>query len=134
MERVIKCSILTPEKLIYEGEVGFAVIQAHNGEIGFLYGHSPLISKLGVGEVRLNNPKGIDYLMIEGGVVEVKNNNLIVLAERAFNQSDLSADEIKDRMKAIDAGIDQLPPFDEEKVELRLEKEKLKICLKVALR
>ena len=134
MERVIKCSILTPEKLIYEGEVGFAVIQAHNGEIGFLYGHSPLISKLGVGEIRLNNPKGIDYLMVEGGVVEVKNNNLIVLAERAFNQSDFSADEIKDKIKAIDEEINQLPPFDEEKVELRLEKEKLKIRLKVALR
>ena len=135
MERVIKCSILTPEKLIYEGEVGFAVIQAHNGEMGFLYGHSPLISKLGIGEVRLNNPnKGVDYLMVEGGVVEIKNNNLIVLAERAFNQSDFSADELKDKIKAIDEEITQLPPFDEEKAELRLEKEKLKIRLKVALR
>ncbi|MCL1833074.1 MAG: ATP synthase F1 subunit epsilon [Leptospirales bacterium] len=135
MERVIKCSILTPERLIYEGEVGFAVVQAHNGELGFLYGHSPLISKLGVGEVRLNNPnKGIDYLMVEGGVVEIKNNNLIVLAERAFAQSDFSADELKERMKSIDDEINQLPPFDEEKAVLRLEKEKLKIRLKVALR
>jgi len=134
MERVIRCSILTPEKLIYEGEVGFAVVQGYNGEIGFLDGHSPLISKLGIGEVRLNNPKGIEYLMVEGGVVEIKNNNLIVLAEKAFSQSDLSADEIKERMKAIDEEITQLPPYDEEKVELRLEKEKLKIRLKVALR
>ena len=135
MERVINCSILTPEKLIYEGEVGFAVIQAHNGEMGFLYGHSPLISKLGIGEVRLNNPnKGVDYLMVEGGVVEIKNNKLIVLAERAYKQSDLSADEIKEKMKVIDEEIHQLPPYDEEKVELRLEKELLKIRLKVALR
>ena len=134
MERVIKCNILTPEKLIYEGEVGFAVIQAHNGEIGFLYGHSPLISKLGYGEVRLNNPKGVDYLMVEGGVVEIKNNNLIVLAEKAYKQSDLSPDEIREKMKAIDAEITQLPPFDEQKVELRLEKDVLKIRLKVALR
>jgi F-type H+-transporting ATPase subunit epsilon len=135
MERVIKCSILTPERLIYEGEVGFAVVQAHNGELGFLYGHSPLISKLGVGEVRLNNPnKGVDYLMVEGGVVEIKNNNLIVLAERAFAQSDFSADELKERMKSIDDEINQLPPFDEEKAVLRLENKKLKIRLKVALR
>jgi F-type H+-transporting ATPase subunit epsilon len=134
MERVIKCSILTPEKLIYEGEVGFAVVQAHNGELGFLYGHSPLISKLGVGEIRLNNPKGVDYLMIEGGVVEMKNNNLLVLAERAYKQSDFSADGIKEKIKAIDEEINKLPPFDEGKVELRLEKEVLKIRLKVALR
>jgi len=134
MERVIKCSILTPEKLIYEGEVGFAVVQANNGEIGFLYGHSPLISKLGFGEIRLNSPKGIDYLMVEGGVVEVKNNNLIVLAEKAFKQSDFSGHEIKEKMKSIDEEINQLPPFDEGKAELRLEKEILKIRLKVALR
>ncbi|MCL1864698.1 MAG: ATP synthase F1 subunit epsilon [Spirochaetes bacterium] len=134
MERVIKCSILTPEKLIYEGEVGFAVVQAHNGEMGFLYGHSPLISKLGIGEIRLNSPKGIDYLMVEGGVVEIKNNNLIVLAEKAFKQSDFNTDEIKEKMKSIDNEINNLPPFDEEKFVLRLEKEKLKIRLKVALR
>jgi len=134
MERVIKCSILTPERLIYEGEVGFAVIQAHNGEIGFLYGHSPLISKLGTGEIRLNNPKGVDYLMVEGGVVEIKNNNLIVLAEKALPKSDFTADEIKDKIKAIDDEIKQLPPFDEGKVDLRLEKDKLKIQLKIALR
>jgi F-type H+-transporting ATPase subunit epsilon len=134
MERVIKCSILTPERLIYEGEVGFAVVQAHNGELGFLYGHSPLISKLGVGEVRLNNPKGIDYLMVEGGVVEIKNNNLIVLAEKAYKQSDFNSDEIKDRIKAIGEEINQLPTFAEEKVELRSEKDLLKIRLKVALR
>jgi len=134
MERVIKCSILTPEKLIYEGEVGFAVVQAHNGEMGFLYGHSPLISKLGIGEIRLNNPKGVDYLMVEGGVVEIKNNNLIVLAEKAYKQSDFSADEIKEKIKAIDEEIKQLPPFDEGKVDLRLEKDKFKTKLKIALR
>jgi len=134
MERVIKCSILTPEKLIYEGEVGFAVIQAHNGEIGFLYGHSPLISKLGIGEIRLNNPKGVDYVMVEGGVVELKSNNLIVLAEKALKKSDFTADEVKDKIKAIDDEINQLPRFDEAKVELREEKEKLKIQLKIALR
>jgi F-type H+-transporting ATPase subunit epsilon len=134
MERVIKCSILTPEKLIYEGEVGFAVVQAHNGEIGFLYGHSPLISKLGIGEIRLNNPKGVDYLMVEGGVVEIKNNNLIVLAEKAYKQSDFSADEIKEKIKAIDEEIKQLPPYDEGKVDLRIEKDKFKTQLKIALR
>ena len=135
MERVIKCSILTPEKLIYEGDVGLAVIQAHNGEIGFLYGHSPLISKLGIGEIRLHNPNNnVDRLMVEGGVVEIKNNNLIVLAEKIFNKSDLNSDEIKEKIKAIDEEINQLPPFDEGKAELRMEKDKLKIRLKVALR
>lgn len=134
MERVINCSILTPEKLIYEGPVGFAVVQAHDGEMGFLFGHSPLISKLGIGEVRLNNPKSVDYLVIEGGVVEVKDNKLIVLAEKAFKKSDLNVQELEKKMKELDAQIDQMDKFSQDKFELKLEKDRLKVRLKVAKR
>ena len=134
MERVINCTILTPERLVYEGEVGFAVVQAHNGEMGFLYGHSPLISRLGIGEVRLNNPKSVDYLVIEGGVVEIKDNKLIVLAEKAFKKEDLSAADLENKMKELDNKMSAMPQFSEDKFELKLEKDKLKVRLKVARR
>jgi F-type H+-transporting ATPase subunit epsilon len=134
MERVINCSILTPERLIYEGEVGFAVVQAHDGEMGFLYGHSPLISKLGIGEIRLNNPKSVDYLVVEGGVVEIKNNKLIILAEKAFKKSDLSAAELDSKMKDLDSQMNEMPIYSEDKFILKLEKDRLKVRLKVARR
>ncbi len=134
MERVINCSILTPERLIYEGEVGFAVVQAHDGEMGFLYGHSPLISKLGIGEIRLNNPKSVDYLVIEGGVVEIKNNKLIVLAEKAFKKSDLSAADLDSKMKELDSHMNEMPQYSEDKFILKLENDRLKVRLKVAKR
>jgi len=134
MERVINCTILTPERLVYEGEVGFAVVQAHNGEMGFLYGHSPLISKLGVGEVRLNNPKSVDYLVIEGGLVEIKDNRLIVLAEKAYRKEDFNTADLENKMKELDDKMKSLPQFSEDKVVLRLEKDKLKLKLKVAKR
>lgn len=134
MERVINCSILTPERMIYEGEVGFAVVQAHDGEMGFLYGHSPLISKLGVGEIRLNNPKSVDYLLVEGGVVEIKNNKLIILAERAYKKSDLDLAELDAKLKELDSNMEQSAPFSEEKLLMRLEKDQLKVKLKVARR
>lgn len=134
MERVINCSILTPERLIYEGEVGFAVVQAHNGEMGFLYGHSPLISKLGMGEIRFNNPKSVDYFFVEGGVVEIKNNKLIVLAEKAYKKSDFTVAELNEKMKELDSKLNTLPPYSEEKVVIRSEKDKLKVLLKVTKR
>mgnify|MGYP001208938412 FL=1 len=134
MERLIDCSILTPERLIYEGQVGFAVVQAYDGEMGFLYGHSPLISKLGIGEIRLNNPKSVDYLVIEGGIVEIKDNKLIVLAERAFKKSDLNAQDLDAKKKELDSQMNQMPKFSEEKFILKLERDKLKVRLKVAKR
>ena len=134
MERVINCSILTPERLIYEGDVGFAVVQAHDGEMGFLYGHSPLISRLGIGEIRLNNPKSVDYLVVEGGVVEIKNNKLIILAEKAFKKSDLSAADLDSKMKELDSQMNEMAQFSEDKFILKLEKDRLKVRLKVARR
>ena len=134
MERVISCTILTPDRLVYEGEVGFAVVQAHDGEMGFLYGHSPLISKLGTGEVRLNNPKSVDYLVIEGGVVEIKDNKLIVLAEKAYHKNDLSLSELESKMKELDDRMNSIPQFSEEKFVIRFEKDVLKRKLKVARR
>ena len=132
MERVLNCSILTPERLIYEGDVSFAVVAAHDGEMGFLYGHSPLISKLGVGEIRLNNTKSVDYLIVEGGVVEIKNNKLIILAEKAYKQSDLNTADLEAKMKDLDEKMNALPKFSDDKILLKFEKEQLKVRLKVS--
>jgi F-type H+-transporting ATPase subunit epsilon len=134
MERVINCSILTPEKLIYEGDVSFAVVSAHDGEMGFLHGHSPLISKLGIGEIRLNHTKKGDYLVVEGGVVEIKNNKLIILAEKAFKKEDLSVEDLDSKMKELDSQMTEMAPFSEEKFILKIEKDKLKVKLKIARR
>ena len=40
--------------------------------MGFLYNHAPLISELGIGEIRLRDGKKTEYLVIEGGVVEIR--------------------------------------------------------------
>lgn len=134
MERLLDCTILTPEKLIYQGEAGFAVVQAHNGEMGFLYDHAPLISMLGIGEVRLRNPRTTDYFVIEGGVVEIKNNKLIVLAERAFKKTDLNASELQKKIDEYDQTIaDEKPDF-KERFVIKAEQDKLRIRLKVANR
>lgn len=134
MERLLDCTILTPEKLIYQGEAGFAVVQAHNGEMGFLYDHAPLISMLGIGEVRLRNPRTTDYFVIEGGVVEIKNNKLIILAERAFIKSDLNAVELQTKIDEYDQTIaDEKPDF-KERFIIKAEQDKLRVRLKVAKR
>ena len=132
MERLLDCTILTPEKLIYQGEAGFAVVQAHNGEMGFLYDHAPLISMLGIGEIRLRNPKSIDYFVIEGGIVEIKNNKLIILAERAFKQGDLNAAELQQKIDEYDQTIATERPGFQERFMIKVEQDKLKIRLKVA--
>lgn len=97
----IHCSILTPERHIYDGEIEFAVVQAYDGERGFLINHAPLVSQLGVGEVRLSDSKKTDFFVIEGGVVEMRNNKLIILAETAQSKDDLDKKQLEVRLKEL---------------------------------
>ncbi len=134
MERKITCSLLTPEKIIYEGDKNLAVVQVHDGEWGFLSDHTPFIGILGTGEVRLRDKNTTEYFFIDGGLVEIRENKLIILAEKALRKDELSSDEIKERINEINGQIEGLEPFSDTRVTLRLEEDNLKAKLKVALR
>lgn len=132
MERVIDCTIITPERSLFTGKAEFVVVQAHNGQMGFLYNHAPMISELGIGEVRLEKGDQVEYLYIEGGLVELKDNRLIVLAERALHKNELNAQELKARMDILDATTSDGSA--KSSLELLNEKKKVSAKLKIAIR
>jgi len=132
MVNKIDRTILTPERVLFEGEVGFAVVQAHDGEMGFLYNHSPLISELGVGEIRLRDEKSTSYFVVEGGAVEIRDNKLIILAENAIPKSELDMVEIEKKMKELAAK--DVKTYSDEFFFVRAETNKMKVRLKVAKR
>ena len=134
MERKIMCNILTPERVLFEGEMNLAVVQIYDGEIGFLSDHTPLVAILGTGEVRLRDRQTTEYFFVDGGLVEIRDNKMVVLAERARKKDELSKDEIENRIQRINSDIDNLEPFSEKRFTLRLEEQNLKAQLKVALR
>ena len=74
--------ILTPEKLLYEGEIKSVKLPGTNGEFEILNSHAPIISTLSKGEIcvtNTNNDK--EKFKINGGVIEMQNNKIIVLAD-----------------------------------------------------
>lgn len=73
--------ILTPDKKIYEGEVTAVTVPGTLGSFQILRDHAPIISALEDGEVKVKSGKGEEIFNIKGGVVEVLNNKIIVLAE-----------------------------------------------------
>jgi F-type H+-transporting ATPase subunit epsilon len=132
MELKLDCSILTPDKQLYEGQVHFAVVQAFDGEIGFLFNHAPFVSELGIGEVRLRTADQTEYFVVEGGFVEIKENELVLLAESAFKKHELVKDSIEKRMAEISEGWEARPYA--ERMVLEVELKKLKARLKVVSR
>lgn len=128
----IHCTILTPERYVYEGDISFAVVQAHDGEMGFLVDHSPIIAELGAGELRLSEANKTEHFIIEGGIVEVKANKMIVLAERAFRKNEIVAVDVEKRIKDLQAMT--FEPYSAERFEVQAEISTLKKRIKVAAR
>lgn len=75
--------IITPDRKVFEGEVTAARFPGADGSFEVLNNHAPLIAALKAGDVTLTGAAGRDTIRIEGGVVEVLRNNVIVLAEGA---------------------------------------------------
>ena len=79
----MKLTILTPEKKLYEGEVTGVKVPGANGSFEILKDHSPIISALAKGPIRVSAATGAKQFEIESGFVECLNNNVTVLVEGA---------------------------------------------------
>ena len=70
--------ILTPEKLLFEGEIKSVKLPGTNGEFEILNNHAPIISTLSKGEICVTNSKNDkETFNINGGVIEMQNLSLI---------------------------------------------------------
>ena len=74
--------IITPDKKVYSGEVDSVRLPGAEGSFGILNNHAPIIASLKKGTIRVtDSKKHVENFEINGGVVEVQNNKVIVLAE-----------------------------------------------------
>ncbi len=77
----MQLEIITPEKKLYSGEVEMINVPGSDGFFGILNNHAALVSTLKAGEIKILENGNEKLFTIKGGVVEVNNNNVIVLAE-----------------------------------------------------
>ena len=66
------CKILTPEKTYFSGPVDMVIVPAHDGELGILKGHAPLVSKLSKGVCRITYKDSTTRFQIEGGILKIR--------------------------------------------------------------
>lgn len=74
--------IMTPGKKVYSGDVEAVKLPGADGSFGILNNHAPIIASLKKGVVKITEKNNkVENFEINGGVVEVQNNKIIVLAE-----------------------------------------------------
>ena len=76
--------IITAENKMYSGDVEAVKLPGTDGSFGILDNHAPMIASLKKGTVKVTDTKkNVENFEINGGVVEVLNNKVVVLAEKA---------------------------------------------------
>ena len=78
----MKVSVISPESVLFEGEASSVVAPAFDGEVGILENHAPMMTLLGTGPLRLDGAGGRTF-NIEGGFLQVVQNNVRVVTEKA---------------------------------------------------
>jgi len=86
--------VVSAEALIFSGEAQFVALPGENGELGILPRHTPLITRIKPGAVRIQRLDGNEeFIFVAGGILEVQPGTVTVLADTAIRGKDL--DEAK---------------------------------------
>ena len=91
----IHVDVVSAEESIYSGEAEFVVLPGEAGELGIYPRHTPLITRIKPGEVRITPAGGgeVQLIFVAGGILEVQPKVITVLADTAIRGKDL--DEVK---------------------------------------
>jgi F-type H+-transporting ATPase subunit epsilon len=117
--KTIQCVIVTPEKTVLDQSVDFVALPLYDGELGILPGHSPLIARLGQGELRTKQHETVHRYFVDSGFVQIRDDVVTVLTHRALaaeaidpavanrelelavEKRALSDEELADKLKAL---------------------------------
>jgi F-type H+-transporting ATPase subunit epsilon len=106
--------VVSAEASIFSGEAKFVALPGESGELGILPKHTPLITRIKPGAVRIEKADGTEeFVFVAGGILEVQPNVVTVLADTAIRGKDLDeakAEEAKKKaeeaLRNKDAAID----------------------------
>ncbi|MEK6767891.1 MAG: F0F1 ATP synthase subunit epsilon [Gemmatimonadota bacterium] len=79
----MRVSVVSPERVLYEGDASAVVVPAYDGKVGILPRHAPFMALLGEGTLVVRQDGGERRFDVAGGFVQVVKNVVRVVAEKA---------------------------------------------------
>ena len=102
----IQLEIVTPERLAYSDTVDAVVLPGSEGELGVLPHHAPLVSTLGVGELRIRKGGQEESFAIVGGFLQVRPDKVVVMAETADMASEIDLEKAQEARREAERAIE----------------------------
>ena len=98
--------IVTPERLAYSDEVDSVQLPGIEGELGVLPHHAPLVSTLGIGELRIRKGGAEESFAIVGGFLQVLPTKVVVLAETADMASEIDLEKAQEARREAEKALE----------------------------
>jgi len=102
----LQLDIVTPEKLAFSDEVDAVVLPGSEGELGVLPHHAPLVSTLGLGELRIRKGGTEESFAIAGGFLQVLPDRVVVLAETADMASEIDLEKAQEARREAEKALE----------------------------
>jgi F-type H+-transporting ATPase subunit epsilon len=100
MANTIHIDVVSAEESIFSGEAEFVVLPGEVGELGIYPRHTPLITRIKPGAVRIQKPGGEEeFVFVAGGILEVQPKLITVLADTAIRGADLDEAKANEALK-----------------------------------
>ena len=96
----LQCIVVTPEATELETTADFVALPLFDGEVGIAPGRAPLIGRLGYGELRVRRGGETLRYYVDGGFVQVADNVVSVLTNRAIKATALNQAAAEDQLRA----------------------------------
>jgi F-type H+-transporting ATPase subunit epsilon len=106
MGKKLWCEVISPEQIVYSGEVDMVILRSVEGELGILPFHTPIITLLDIGEMRVKYDQKQEYIALQSGYLEVREDKVVVLANAAELASEIDVERAKLAKERAEAEIE----------------------------
>ncbi len=106
--RQLFCRIITPQEVIYDGEANLVIARIPDGDVGVLVDHSPLVSTVEAGEVRIREKDEQRVYATSDGFFKVSENLVQILDEEAVTPEDNDDGEAENRVEEAESEISEV--------------------------
>ena len=95
----LRVELVSPERVVYEGEAELVIARTTDGEIGFQPGHVPFVGNLVSSVIRIAlSDGGVQRIAVHSGFVEVSDNHVALLSDVAELAEDIDTDRAKNAL------------------------------------
>ncbi len=129
--RALHCVVVTPEKTLLDAIVDFVAIPLDDGELGVLPGRTPLLGRLGIGELRTRTGTTVVRYLVDGGFAQIRDDVVTILTTNAVASTKIDAGAAAKELEAAVArkGVTEVEVAEKDRA-VRRARQKIRVAAK----